>query len=95
LVRDHPTLATIAPNPFNATTAIAYTVPATVRVSLKIYDVAGRLTATLVNGSKPRGSYVVPWDGLTQSGTPAASGVYFVRFTAQGARQTQKLILLR
>lgn len=43
------------PNPFNSSTRIEYQLPATSRVSIKIYDVAGKEIMTVVNGEKPAG----------------------------------------
>lgn len=40
----------IAPNPAAGYAAIAYSVPKTGDVSLKLYDVTGKLVRTLVNG---------------------------------------------
>ena len=51
------------PNPFNPTTAISYQLQASSHVSLKIYDAAGRLVATLVDGYRQAGTHQVTFDG--------------------------------
>jgi hypothetical protein len=84
------------PNPFNPSTTIAYDVPAGGgKVTLRVYDVAGRLVRTLVDGTQPAGQKTVGWDGANGAGKRAASGVYFYRMTAPGFTQTRKMVLLQ
>jgi hypothetical protein len=66
------------PNPFNPTTEIRYDIPKTAYVSLKIYDVLGRVVATLVDGVQSASSYMVQWNPSGLS-----SGVYFYRVQAR------------
>lgn len=65
------------PNPFSTNTIINYKIPRIAFVSMKIYDIFGRVVATLVNGQKPAGSYSVTFhaSGLT-------NGIYFYRLSA-------------
>ncbi|UCG53027.1 MAG: T9SS type A sorting domain-containing protein [Candidatus Latescibacterota bacterium] len=83
------------PNPFNPATTIAYTIPETGIVNLRIYDAKGRLVDTLVNDTKSAGEHISTWAGRDASGSPVASGVYFVRLEASGQVQTQKIVLLK
>ena len=83
------------PNPFNPTTTISYTTPASSMVLLNIYDAEGRLVTTLVNQPKPAGSFSATWDGRDRSGVNVASGVYFVRLQSSGKTQTRKIVLLK
>ena len=62
-----------APNPFTATTTIAYQIPTAQRVSLKIYNVAGQLVRTL---DKNDNTQFMRWDLNNQSNFPVASGMY-------------------
>ena len=85
-----------APNPFNPITRIAYTVGAPAeRVTLSVYDVSGRLVASLVNGPLEAGDYVSVWDGRDSEGRAAASGVYFSRLSVDGWSATRKMVLLK
>ena len=78
------------PNPFNPSTTISYSVETNGRLSLQIYDIAGRLVETLVNGITEPGIYTVKWDASGYS-----SGVYFVQLQTKIFVKTQKLILLK
>ncbi|MBN2012830.1 VWA domain-containing protein [candidate division KSB1 bacterium] len=85
------------PNPFNSTTSIRYTLPSgndSHHVILKIYDVLGRLVATLVDATQSSGSYAVTWNGTNQIGMAVPSGTYFYMLEVDGVRVTKKMVLL-
>jgi hypothetical protein len=81
------------PNPFNPKTVISYDLPQTSQVQLVIYDVAGRVVRTLVDGQRPAGSHGAEWDGRDDGGRPVGSGIYFYAMRA-GAWQSQKRLTL-
>ena len=84
------------PNPFNPATVIRYDVPAGGGdVSLRIYDVGGRLVRTLVDGVETPGEKSVTWNARNDRGHRVASGVYFYRLTAPGFEMTKKMVLLQ
>lgn len=85
------------PNPFNAGTVIPYVIAGSgsVEVDLGIYTALGQRMATLVQGTRPAGRYLVHWDGRDRAGQPVASGVYVARLNAGGAVYTVKLVLTR
>jgi hypothetical protein len=84
-----------SPNPFSVTTRIRYIVPVDSRVHLGIYDVAGRMVATLVDEPQVAGEHVAVWSGRGRTGTHAASGVYFARLKADGRVITERILLIR
>ncbi|RMH74775.1 MAG: T9SS C-terminal target domain-containing protein, partial [Calditrichaeota bacterium] len=87
------------PNPFNPVTTIEFSLPHASRITLYVYDVAGRMVKTLVNGNLPAGNHTVKWDGTGEAGQPVGSGVYLYRLTVGQASlsnvQTRKMVLLR
>ena len=84
------------PNPFNPTTVIMYDVPERGgHVTLRIYDVAGRLVRTLVDGPQAAGEKRVTWNGRNDHGSNVATGVYFYRMTAPGFETTKKMVMLQ
>jgi hypothetical protein len=84
------------PNPFNPTTTIHYNVKAGGgQVSLRVFDVSGRVVRTLVDGRQSEGSKSVTWNGTNDRGQRVASGIYFYRMIAPDFSQTKKMVLLR
>ena len=83
------------PNPFNPSTTIAYQLPKTNRVTLKIYNLAGQEIRTLFDQIKPPENFSVQWDGKDSKGEQVASGVYIYQLKAEGFIAQKKLLLLR
>ena len=83
------------PNPFNPHTSISFDLPVRNHVRLRIYDIQGRSTATLIDETLPAGSHAVSWDGRNQSGVPLASGVYFYRIETGDFVKTERMVLLK
>jgi hypothetical protein len=84
------------PNPFNPTTVIRYDVPeAGTHVTLQVFDVQGRLIATLVDGVQTAGRMTATWDGTDRRGGRVASGIYFCRMIAGNFVQARKMLLIK
>jgi Secretion system C-terminal sorting domain len=96
--KDHPygfELSQNYPNPFNPTTVISYSIPSGetqnfASVQLKVYDMLGRVAATLVNKEQTPGNYKVQFNG---SSLP--SGVYLYRLTCNNFTKSKSMILLK
>jgi len=86
-----------SPNPFNPATVIVYHVPEAppARLTLKVFDLQGRLVRTLVNEVREPGTYSVFWNATDEAGRKVASGVYLYRLQAGGRAQTRKMVLLK
>jgi hypothetical protein len=84
-----------APNPFNPKTTVAYEVPQSSEVAIRVYDVAGKLVRTLVDGTVEPGRYAATWDGRSDSGATVGSGVYFCTMETPDYHATHKMILLK
>ncbi len=78
------------PDPFNPSTTIGFAVRNPGIVTLKVYDVLGRLITTLVNSWQTAGEHYVVFNG-----TRLASGVYFYTLFANGRENTMRMILLK
>lgn len=87
------------PNPFNPVTKIRFDIPSMeaglVNVELAIYDSLGQLIKTLYKDESSSGSYEVMWDGRTDIGNLAPSGIYFMILSANGFSQIRKVIFLK
>jgi enterochelin esterase-like enzyme len=78
------------PNPFNATTTISFTLPSAQKVSLKVYDLTGRVVATLLDSQATAGNHRILFKAAA-----FASGVYFYEVRTPSLVETQKLLLLK
>ncbi len=83
------------PNPFNPKTTIRFSLAAPGRASLRVYDLAGRRMATLLDGLAAAGAQSIDWNGRDDAGRQLASGVYLLRFKAAGTSEESKLVLLK
>jgi hypothetical protein len=84
-----------APNPFNPVTTMAFDLPRRGHVTLRVYDLGGRLVATLVNEVREAGRHEVTWRGLDARGRGQASATYVARLEAGGEERTVRLTLLK
>jgi hypothetical protein len=78
------------PNPFNPSTTIKFEIPNDGTITLKIFDVLGKVVETLVNEQKPAGKYEVDFDG-----SELTSGIYFYQLRAGNYSETKKMILIK
>ncbi|MDE0425028.1 MAG: T9SS type A sorting domain-containing protein [Candidatus Poribacteria bacterium] len=88
------------PNPFNPETWFPYNLAEQAGVTVKIYDVHGRLVRHLDFGTQQPGSYrsrekAAYWDGRDGTGEIVASGVYFYTFTAGDYQRTRRMVILK
>ncbi|HEU4333273.1 MAG TPA: FlgD immunoglobulin-like domain containing protein, partial [Candidatus Eisenbacteria bacterium] len=66
------------------------------RVVIRVYAISGRLVRTLVDRNQAAGLHQTRWNGMTDGGDRAASGVYFYRITyPDGSISAKKMMILR
>ncbi|MDZ7267059.1 MAG: T9SS type A sorting domain-containing protein [candidate division KSB1 bacterium] len=83
-------LAQNFPNPFNPTTVISFSLPASVKVKLEVFNALGQKVATLVNHKLPAGSHTATWNAASMP-----SGIYFYKLEAGSFSQTRKMVLAK
>ncbi|MCK4306804.1 T9SS type A sorting domain-containing protein [candidate division WOR-3 bacterium] len=86
----------VYPNPFTRRTEIRCQIPdARCQVSLKIYDLAGRLVKSFpINNLRVTSNEII-WDSKNDKGNRVSPGVYFCILSNEKHRKTTKLILMR
>lgn len=99
-----------SPNPFRDAIAIDYEIPERVvdedgvehvlsgeaiTTSVKVYNVVGRLVATLVESAHAPGKYRTGWSAQDDKGSSVASGVYYVKLTIGKRSVTQRMVQLK
>ncbi len=102
-------LLSSSPNPFRDATTIYYEIPSLieqengnriesrepVEMSVKVYNVVGRLVSVLSEDFVSPGVYTTQWRAVDENGNAVASGVYYVRLLIGNKYITQRLILLK
>lgn len=84
------------PNPFNPSTTISFTLPSDAPVSLRIYDVAGKLVRDLVSGqTMEQGTQQAVWNGQDDRGQSVSAGIYFYKLTAGNFTETRRMALVK
>jgi len=83
------------PNPFNAETTIEYELPNATHVRLAIYNVRGQRIRVLADADETPGYKKVRWDGKTDKGRDAGSGIYYIQLEVKDKRLVRKLALLK
>ena len=84
-----------SPNPFAQWTKIKFSLPIKSKVSLRIYDISGRLVRKLIEENLDAKEWSIIWDGKDEQGRATTSGVYFVKLVAGKSQLIKKLVLIR
>lgn len=78
------------PNPFNPRTTLRFTLPEAGHVSLRIFDVAGREIAVLLDEWRTAGEQIHPWNAEA-----LPSGIYLASVKSAAQTATKRLVLLK
>ncbi|MCB5247571.1 MAG: endonuclease [Candidatus Cloacimonetes bacterium] len=88
-------LDAIYPNPFNPQASIPFSLAAGGPVSIRIYDVRGRLVRSFDLGELESGRHQSSWDGFDSSGSPCPTGLYFIRMATREGTFSRKAMLVK
>ncbi|MBK9331600.1 MAG: T9SS type A sorting domain-containing protein [Ignavibacteria bacterium] len=78
------------PNPFNPVTKITFNIPVSGNISIRVYDITGKVIKTLVNEFRNAGTYYTEFNG-----TDLSSGVYYYKMETGNFSEIKKMILLK
>lgn len=91
IVAESYSLSQNFPNPFNPETKIKFTVPDNnANIKLSVYDISGKVIATLVDGYYNKGEYSVNFNAMNLS-----AGTYFYKLTSDNFSEIKKMVLLK
>ncbi|MBD3178465.1 MAG: S8 family serine peptidase [Candidatus Latescibacteria bacterium] len=88
-------LKNIYPNPSRGSVNMEYDLSSGAIPEISIFDTTGRVVRLWRGSFQEPGSYIMIWDGRNERGWKVASGVYIVRFKADGVNQSRKTVILR
>ena len=95
---DGPVLETeisVYPNPTSGSATVSFCINEFLPTQVQVFDVQGKLVATLLNSEIPVGEYSLVWDGKNASGDQLNNGIYFVKISNSQMTVSKKLILMR
>lgn len=79
------------PNPFNPVTNINFNLPEDSKITLQVFDISGRLLATLINNETLNAGFY----SKKFNGSDFSSGVYFYRIQSESFTSTKKMSLIK
>ena len=88
-------LAQPLPNPMRNQGEVAFSLPASGKARLAVYDALGRKIKVLLDEEVKAGSHRVRWDASDNQGRPLPSGVYFLRLEVGKTALTRKVVVIR
>ncbi len=88
-------LSPMQPNPTRTPATFAFTLPRASDVTLRVFDLQGRLVREVERGSRAEGRHAVSWDGRDAAGQRVMSGVYLYRLNAGAVTLTRRMVVVR
>ena len=83
------------PNPFSNSATISFSLAQSQKVSIRIFDMTGRLIKTLADAQMEAGTHQLVWNARDEKGNEVSSGLYFLRMQTGNYVETKKLSVLK
>lgn len=84
-----------SPNPFNPRTQVTFALEAPASVRVAVFDISGRMVATLHDGPLAAGRQVLEWNGRDYAGRVLSSGAYVIRLEGAGRAESRTVTLIK
>jgi hypothetical protein len=84
-----------SPNPFRGATRVTFDLPEEGKVTLKVFDLNGRVVRVLADEWYPAGKHEVPWNALDAGGKSVSAGMYFLHIAAGSFTDAKRMYLQR
>jgi len=85
----------VYPNPFNPSTTIKFSLPASGEIQLDIYNLKGQLVCNLAKGELMSGKHSIVWDGTDNQHKKVSSGLYYSKLSYQNTSFVKKMVMLK
>ena len=83
------------PTPFNAGVSVPFTTAESGQVRISVFNLMGQRVRILHDGWTEAGAHQVYWDGRTETGANAASGIYWALLRSGEPAHSTRLVLIR
>lgn len=78
------------PNPFNPATTIDYVIPVSANVTIRVFDLSGKMVSEIMNEFATAGKHSIRFDA-----SQLPSGTYFYKITTNNFTDIKKMILIK
>ena len=78
------------PNPFSTSTTISFSVEQSQNISIRVFDMNGRLVTTIADASFEEGSHEIAWNAEDVN-----AGIYFLQFQSEEIQERMKLVVAK
>jgi len=85
----------VFPNPLSDGTTVSFTLDQSQNVALKIFDVTGRLMATLANEVMNAGDHQLRWNATDDNGNPLTAGIYLLKMETGNHNEAIRLSVMK
>ncbi|HYV92902.1 MAG TPA: T9SS type A sorting domain-containing protein [Chitinophagales bacterium] len=85
----------IFPNPFYNSATISFSLPQSEKVSVKIFDMTGRIVKTLADVEMQEGAQQINWNATDEKGNAVDAGIYFLKLDIGNYSETKKLLVVK
>jgi subtilisin family serine protease len=83
------------PSVMSRETRVEFDLPKAGNLSLVVYNLAGQVVRTLLEGTHSGGTYEVVWNGKNEQGLQVPSGVYFVKLNAGAFSDSKRIVVVK
>ncbi|MDZ4121782.1 MAG: T9SS type A sorting domain-containing protein, partial [Candidatus Cloacimonadaceae bacterium] len=83
------------PNPFRDQQSLIVKSAASLPLSIKVYDLRGRLVANVFEGKSTGMEQLIEWNGASQQGSKLPTGLYLIRIQSGREQKTLKTIKVK
>jgi len=83
------------PNPFNMETVITFHLPEATEIQVDVFNLSGRLVATLTSGYYKAGIHETLWNGRDKKGNPVSSGIFVYRLTTETQSLSKEMMIVK
>ncbi len=88
-------LSGVNPNPSGGSVSLSYTLTQPGEARFEVFDLTGRLVREWRHDRAAAGLNSTAWDGRTQNGERAGSGIYYIRLAGPDGQDTRGVVMLR
>jgi hypothetical protein len=88
-------LLNVYPNPFFQSTTVSFNLPYSQEITIRIFDVHGRLIRQLANENMDEGANTITWNSRDENGDAVDAGIYFLKLETGGELKVVRLAVVR